>query len=232
VAVLSQLGEDGAGRDTPIVIDRTVAEQSIQAKAIVYDGTGDEHYDVISAFIKSMRGSDPDAAIYWLARMLEAGEDPRFIARRIAILASEDVGNADPNALSVAAATWSVAERVGMPECQLTLAQAAIYMAAAPKSNASAQAIWTAMAEVKQGRTIPVPVHLRDAHYPGAGDLGHGKDYVYPHEAADGYVSQEYLGVDREFYRPTDRGFEAEIRRRLDALRDSAGRRPPPTASP
>ncbi len=152
----------------PIMIDLAAAEQSIQAKALVYDGTGDEHYDTISAFIKAMRGSDPDASVYWLARMLEAGEDPRFIARRIAILASEDIGNADPNAINVAASAWLITERVGMPECQLTLAHAAIYMAVAPKSNASAKAIWSAASEVREGRTIPVPRELRDCSYFGA----------------------------------------------------------------
>jgi putative ATPase len=169
-----------------------------------------------------MRGSDPDAAVYWLARMLESGEDPRFIARRIAILASEDIGNADPNALNIAASAWLVAERVGMPECQLTLSQAAIYMACAPKSNASAMAIWTAAREVREGRTIPVPRHLKDAHYAAAAKLGHGENYAYPHDSADGYTPQEYLGVDRVFYSPTNRGFESEIRQRLDRLRGSS----------
>jgi putative ATPase len=226
VAVLSQLGRrDETSRDRAMVIDRKIAEESIQAKALVYDGTGDEHYDIISAFIKSMRGSDPDAAVYWLARMLEAGEDPRFIARRIAILASEDIGNADPNAINVAASAWIITERVGMPECQLTLSQAAIYMATAPKSNASAMAIWTAADEVRQGRTIAVPKHLRDAHYLAAKHLGHGENYVYPHDSADGYTPQEYLGVDRVYYSPTNRGFEAEIRKRLEQFRP-----PPPRA--
>jgi putative ATPase len=220
VAVLSgdARKDSGAARlsgPRPISIDLHAAEQSIQQKALVYDGTGDEHYDTISAFIKSMRGSDPDAAVYWLARMLEAGEDPRFIARRIAILASEDIGNADPNAINVAASAWLIAERVGMPECQLTLAHAAIYMAVAPKSNASAKAIWAAAGEVREGRTIPVPRDLRDASYFGAKSLGHGENYAYPHDHADGFVSQTYLGVDRTYYTPTDRGFEAEIRERL-----------------
>ena len=212
------------GTPNPIVIDRPCAEASIQAKALVYDGTGDEHYDVTSAFIKSMRGSDPDATVYWLARMLEAGEDPRFIARRIAILASEDIGNADPRALEVAHAAWALTERIGLPECRLTLSQAAIYMATAPKSNASATAIWSAATDVREGRTIPVPRHLRDAHYTGAAKLGHGENYVYPHDSADGYVIQEYLGIDRVFYEPTDRGYEAEIRRRLDRRRQELRR--------
>jgi len=227
VAVLSQVGKDraasAASSPAPIVIDLTCAEESIQAKALVYDGTGDEHYDVISAFIKSMRGGDPDAAVYWLAVMLEAGEDPRFIARRIAILASEDIGNADPRAISVAAAAWTIAERVGMPECQLTLAQAAIYMACAPKSNASAMAIWTAAKDVRDGRTVPVPKHLRDSHYAAAKTLGHGEGYVYPHDAPSGHVEQDYLGVDRSYYRPAGHGFEEHILRRLKDLRGEDG---------
>jgi putative ATPase len=210
VAVLSQSG------DGPVHVDLTCAEQSIQAKALTYDGSGDEHYDVISAFIKSMRGSDPDAAVYWLAYMLEAGEDPRFIARRIAIFASEDIGNADPRAIEVAQAAWSLTERLGVPECQLTLAQAAIYMATAPKSNACARAIWDATKDVKEQRTVPVPRHLRDGHYAGAAALGHAENYLYPHDSADGYVNQEYLGVDRVFYVPTNRGFEAKIGRQLE----------------
>jgi putative ATPase len=207
------------GDDGTIAIDLATAEQSIQAKALVYDGTGDEHYDVVSAFIKSMRGSDPDATVYWLARMLEAGEDPRFIARRIAILASEDIGNADPQAIQVAAAAWTIAERVGMPECRLTLSQAAIYMAAAPKSNAATTAIGRAAEDVRTGRTVQVPRHLRDAHYAGAAALGHGENYVYPHDLADGYAAQEYLGVDREYYVPSERGFEVQIKARLQDLR-------------
>ncbi len=227
VAVLSQMGSVGQeDQDKPLVIDRTCAAESMQAKALVYDGTGDEHYDIISAFIKSMRGSDPDAAVYWLAVMLEAGEDPRFIARRIAILASEDVGNADPQAIQVAAAAYELTERVGLPECQLTLAQAAIYMACAPKSNASAKAIWTASADVREGRTLPVPQHLRDTHYAGAKKMGHGENYVYPHDSADGYVPQDYLGAARVYYQPTDRGFEQRIRERLAQLKSAASDKP------
>ena len=204
------------GDAAAVVVDLNTAEQSIQRKALVYDGTGDEHYDVISAFIKSMRGSDPDAAVYWLARMLEAGEDPRFVARRIAILASEDVGNADPRALTVAAAAYEVTERVGMPECQLTLAQAAIYMATAPKSNAAATAIWSAMKDVRDGRTLPVPKHLRDGHYDGAKKLGHAQGYQYAHQGDGGYVDQDYLGVDKCYYTPTERGYEKRIGEYLD----------------
>ncbi len=234
VAVLSARETASEGtREKTILIDLKAAEQSIQQKAQVYDATGDAHYDSISAFIKSMRGSDPDAAVYWLARMLEAGEDPRFIARRIAILASEDIGNADPNALNIAASAWLIAERVGMPECQLTLAQAAIYMAAAPKSNASAMAVWTAMSEVREGRTIPVPRDLRDGHYQGAKALGHGANYKYAHDFEGGYVDQSYLGVDRTYYTPTDRGFEMEIAARLDAMRKgSAGAKSSAVAKP
>ena len=215
----------GAARQIHITLD--VAEQSIQRKAIVYDGTGDEHYDAASALIKSMRGSDPDAAVYWVARMLEAGEDPRFIARRIAILASEDIGNADPRALLVAAAAYDVVERIGMPEAQLTLAQAAIYMATAPKSNASAMAIWAAMKDVREGRTLPVPKHLRDTHYKGAKRLGHGEGYQYSHDFAEGFVRQDYLGVDKTYYAPTDRGYEAQIAERMRALRKIEGERKP-----
>lgn len=224
VAVLSHEAESNPQPAThnpqsPIHITLDIAEQSIQRKAIVYDGTGDEHYDAASALIKSMRGSDPDAAVYWVARMLEAGEDPRFIARRIAILASEDIGNADPRAIMVAAATFDIVEKIGMPEAQLTLGQAAIYMACAPKSNRSALAIWGAMADVREGRTLPVPKHLRDAHYKGSARLGHGDDYKYAHDYEGGHVQQDYLGVDKTYYTPTDRGFEAELARRLDDLR-------------
>jgi putative ATPase len=203
-----------------IVIDKDIAQESIQRKAIEYDPTGDTHYDAISAFIKSMRGSDPDAAVYWLARMLVAGEDPMFIARRIAILASEDIGNADPRAIAVASAAYQVTERIGVPECQLTLAQAAIYMATAPKSNASAMAIWAAMEDVKKQRTVPVPKHLRDGHYAGAKKLGH-TGYQYAHDSEKGWVEQEYLGVDKTYYEPTDRGHEKHIRKFMEWLKAS-----------
>jgi putative ATPase len=199
------------------VIDLEVAQESIQRKAVVYSGTGDEHYDAASALIKSMRGSDPDAAIYWLARMLYAGEDPRFIARRIAILASEDIGNADPAAVIMAGAMVQIVEFVGMPEAQLTLAQAVTYMACCPKSNAATVAIGEAMADVEKNRTIPVPRHLRDTHYPGAKELGH-EGYKYAHDYPEGYVPQEYLGVDKSYYRPTDRGKEAVFRAYLEKL--------------
>jgi putative ATPase len=210
VAVLSQMNSSAT-----LNITLDVAEQSMQRKAIVYDGTGDEHYDAASALIKSMRGSDPDAALYWVARMLEAGEDPRFIARRIAILASEDIGNADPQAIVIAAACFDIVEKIGMPEAQLTLGQAAIYMATAPKSNASATGIWAAMKDVREGRTIPVPRHLKDGHYPGSKRLGHGQGYKYAHDFSGGFVEQDYLGVPVIYYEPTDRGFEAELQRRL-----------------
>jgi putative ATPase len=205
-------------KEAKIVFDLAAAQDSIQAKAVQYDKAGDLHYDAVSAFIKSMRGSDPDAAVYWLARMLAAGEDPRFIARRIAILASEDIGNADPRAISVAAAAFDITERVGMPECQLTLAQAAIYMAAAPKSNASALAIWAAMGDVKESRTIPVPKHLRNAPHPGmAEQFGYSKGYQYSH-SFEGGVSpdQDYLGVEKTYYAPTDRGHEKYVRQYLE----------------
>ncbi|MBV8780381.1 MAG: replication-associated recombination protein A [Phycisphaerae bacterium] len=218
VAVLSSAGDKSASASDPpppLHITLDIAEQSMQRKAIVYDGTGDEHYDAASALIKSMRGSDPDAAVYWVARMLEAGEDPRFIARRIAILASEDIGNADPQAIVVAASCFDIVEKIGMPEAQLTLGQAAIYMAMAPKSNASAMAIWGAMKDVREGRTLPVPKHIRDGHYSGSKRLDHGKGYKYAHDFEGGFVEQDYLGVPIIYYKPTNRGFEAELQKRL-----------------
>jgi putative ATPase len=220
VGVLSALPSKPGKSDSAAIIHFTLelAQDSIQRKQLDYDATGDAHYDVTSAFIKSIRGSDPDAAIYWLARMLEAGEDPRFIARRVVICASEDVGNADPQALVVAAAALQAVEFVGLPECQLTLAQAVTYIASAPKSNASTMAISKARQDVREGRTLAVPLHLRDAHYPGAKQLGH-TDYQYSHDFPGGWVEQEYLPEERRYYEPTDRGYEALIRERLHKLR-------------
>lgn len=192
---------------------------AVQRKAINYDPTGDEHYDTVSALIKSIRGSDADAGIYWLARMLEGGEDVRFLARRLVILASEDVGNADPHALSLAIATMQACEFVGLPECELNLAQCVTYLACAPKSNASYLAIREAQEDIREGRLLPVPRHLQDSHYPGAKRLGHGEGYEYAHDAEGGVAAQDYLGVEREYYRPTDRGFEKELSARLSAIR-------------
>jgi len=199
-----------------------IAEEAIQQRALKYDKDGDNHYDVISAFIKSMRGSDPDAALYWLARMIYAGEDPRFIARRIVIQAAEDVGNADPMALTVATAAAHAVEYVGMPEAQIPLAQATIYLACAPKSNASYVGISRALKDVTEKRAEPVPIHLRDTNYRGAARLGHGKGYKYPHDHPENWVEQQYMpdGVKSEpYYEPSDNGREAEIKKRLDALR-------------
>lgn len=203
----------------PVEFTRALAAESVQRKTIEYDATGDAHYDAISALIKSIRGSDPDAGLYWLARMLEAGEDVRFLCRRLIILASEDVGNADPHALPLAVAAMQACEFVGLPECQLSLAQAVTYLACAPKSNASTVAIGEARRDVREGRLLPVPVHLRDAHYAGAKRLGHGEGYQYSHNAAEAVAAQDYLGVDRDYYRPVDRGFEAELAKRLEAIR-------------
>jgi putative ATPase len=206
-------------KEKRIEFTRQLAEESVQRKAIQYDRHGDSHYDSISALIKSIRGSDPDAALYWLARMLEGGEDVRFLARRLVILASEDVGNADPNALQLAVATAHACELVGLPECQLNLAQAVIYLACAPKSNSATTGIFEARADVREGRLLPVPVHLRDKHYAGAKRLGHGAGYQYAHDAADGVAAQDYLGIEKEYYHPTDRGFEQELSARLEFIR-------------
>jgi len=203
----------------PVEFTRELAAESVQRKATVYDATGDEHYDSISALIKSIRGSDPDAGLYWLARMLEAGEDVRFLCRRLVILASEDVGNADPQALPLVVAAMQACEFVGLPECQLPLAQAVTYLACAPKSNASTVAIGEARADIREGRVLPVPVHLRDAHYQGAKRLGHGQGYQYAHDAEGGVAEQDYLGVEREYYRPVNRGFESELAERLQSIR-------------
>lgn len=221
VGVRSQRAAMAAKPDATIVFDLQAAQESIQAKALQYDAAGDQHYDAASALIKSMRGSDPDAAIYWLARMLEAGEDPRFIARRIAIVASEDVGNADPRAISVASAAFDITERIGMPECRITLAQAVVYMACAPKSNASYLAIDAALDDVRNQRTVPVPKHLRNAPHPGMAEQdGYSKGYQYSHDHPGGISpDQDYLGVDREYYKPTQRGYEKHITAYLEWAR-------------
>ena len=205
--------------ERPLEFTRALAEESVQRKAIDYDKSGDAHYDAASALIKSIRGSDPDAALYWLARMLEGGEDVRFLTRRLVILASEDIGNADPQALVVAVAAMQACEFVGLPECQLTLAQAATYLACAPKSNAATIGIGEALADVREGRLLPVPVHLRDKSYAGAKRLGHGTGYEYAHNAEDAVAAQDYLGVERTYYRPVARGFEIELGRRLEEIR-------------
>ena len=205
--------------ERPVEFTRELAAESLQRKAVQYDRDGDSHYDSISALIKSIRGSDPDAALYWLARMLEGGEDVRFLARRLVILASEDVGNADPAALPLAVAAAHGCELVGLPECQLTLAQAVTYLACAPKSNAATIGIGEARKDVSEGRLLPVPVHLRDAHYAGAKRLGQGQDYQYAHDSEGGIAAQDYLGVEREYYRPVDRGFEKELAERLKVIR-------------
>jgi putative ATPase len=200
-------------------IDLDAARQSYGDQQIGYDATGDDHYDLASALIKSIRGSDVDASIYWLARMLEGGEDIRFLCRRLVILASEDVGNADPAALSLAVAAMQACEFIGLPECQFTLSQTVAYLALAPKSNAATMAIGAARRDVRENRVLPVPVHLRDAHYKSAEKLGHGVDYKYSHDAPDGVVAQDYLGVDRQYYQPVARGYEAELAKRLEQLR-------------
>ncbi|MEO1583839.1 MAG: replication-associated recombination protein A [Planctomycetota bacterium] len=227
VAVLSA---DGAGASAPIAIDRAVAEESIQQKAAMY--ADDEHYDAASAMIKSIRGSDPDAAVYWIARMLEGGEDPRFVARRLAILASEDIGNADPHAAVLAASCWQLVERIGMPEARITLGQLATYLSLAPKSNASYVAIDAAMADVREGRTVPVPVHLRDPNTsPTAGSDGAGLTmrqrragdaaarYRYSHDAEGGVTGQDYLGVEKSYYEPSDAGAERAMAARLKEIK-------------
>ena len=205
------------GDDGIIRYDRHVAEESIQKKALVYDE--DEHYDTISAFIKSIRGSDPDAALYWMAKMIKAGEDPLFIARRIVIAASEDVGNADPRAIMVATAVYQAVERIGMPEGAIPLAQAVTYVAAAPKSNAAYLGIRDAMKDVEENVLLSVPDHLKDAHYKGAGRLGRGKGYKYPHDYPGHFIAQDYLPQKREYYRPTEQGDEKRIKERLAGLK-------------
>lgn len=212
-------------QDGIIHIDIATAEQCIQKRAVRYDKTGDNHYDTISAFIKSMRGSDPDAAVYYLAKMLYAGEDIKFIARRIMICASEDVGNADPQALQVAVSASEAVERLGMPEARIVLSQAAVYVACAPKSNASYMAVDKALDIIKNEQSRPVPAHLQDAHYKSAAKLGHGVGYLYAHDYPNHYVKQQYLpdGLENtRFYEPTDNGYEKVIKQHLDRIKAEA----------
>lgn len=207
-----------------ILISLTVAEESIQKRVIQYDKSGDQHYDVISAFIKSIRGSDPDASLYWLARMIYAGEDPRFIARRLYVHAAEDVGMADPRALQIAQAAAYAVDFLGMPEARIPLAEATIYIATAPKSNAVITGIDQALATVEKEHAGQVPLHLRDSHYKGAKELGHGVGYKYPHNYEDGYVEQHYLPEElrgKTFYEPTLYGYEKTIKERLDYWKKS-----------
>lgn len=210
--------------DGLIHITLDVAQECIQKRAVRYDKDGDNHYDTISAFIKSMRGSDPDAAVYYLARMLYAGEDIKFIARRIMICAAEDVGNADPQALTVAVSTAQAVERIGMPEAQIILSQAVLYVATAPKSNSACNAVFEAMDAVKNQRSMPVPVHLQDSHYGGSAKLGHGIGYRYAHDYPNHYVKQQYLpdGMEgRCFYHPSENGYESKIAKHMRFLRES-----------
>jgi putative ATPase len=215
VAALTTAPED----DGFIHITLPVAEQSIQKKAVVYDGDGDAHYDTISAYIKSMRGSDPDAALYWLAKMIHAGEDPRFITRRLVICAAEDVGLADPMALVLANAAHQAAEFIGWPEARIPIAEATIYVATAHKSNTSIASIDAALEDVRSGRTLAVPEHLRDAHYKGAKRLGHGEGYKYAHDHPGHFVAQDYLGAEKRYYEPTEQGTEKKIKERLEQWR-------------
>lgn len=207
------------GADGFIHVTLAVAEQSIQKKAVVYDGDGDAHYDTISAYIKSMRGSDPDAALYWLAKMIHAGEDPRFITRRLMICAAEDVGLADPMALMLCVAAHQTAEYVGWPEARIPIAEATVYVATAFKSNTAYLAIDAALEDVRSGRTLAVPEHLRDKHYAGAERLGHGQGYQYAHDHPGHFVAQDYLGAARQYYQPGELGTEKKIKDRLEYWR-------------
>ena len=219
VAALTTPPEPGG----TIVLDLIAAEQSIQRKAVVYDADGDAHYDTISAFIKSMRGSDPDATLYWLAKMIHAGEDPRFIARRMVICAAEDIGLADPMGLVLAQTACTAAEFIGWPEARIPLAEAAIYLATANKSNSAILAIDAALEDVRSGKTLPVPEHLRDAHYRGAERLGHGQGYQYAHDFPEHFVKQDYLGAAKTYYQPTDQGTEKKIKDRVEKRRGPPG---------
>lgn len=220
VAVLSQLQNADAGR--PVVVDDVVASQSIQQKAIPYDAAGDSHFDVMSAMIKSIRAGDADSSVYWLARMIEGGEDPRYLARRIVIAAAEDIGNADPMGLVLAQSAADATLMVGLPECQLPLAQAVIYLACAPKSNACAQAVWTAAKDVREGKTQPVPKQYRASGYAGAKRLGAGEGYVSPHGASDDQSREGHQGVGKVYYTPAGHGAEASVRRYLESFRRGA----------
>ena len=215
----------GRGEDGKIHITLEVAQECIQKRAARYDKSGDNHYDTISAFIKSMRGSDPDAAVYYLARMLYAGESVAFVARRIMICAAEDVGNADPQSLVVATNASLAVERIGMPEAQIILAQAAAYVASAPKSNAASAGIFAAMEEVGRTGNLPIPTHLQDAHYKGAAKLGRGTGYKYAHDYPNHYVRQQYLPYEldgKEFYKPSGNGYEAKIREHMQRIKEEA----------
>ncbi len=214
-----------SAEDSKIHITLDVAQECIQKRAVRYDKSGDNHYDTISAFIKSMRGSDPDAAVYYLARMLYAGESVTFIARRIMICASEDVGNADPNALAVAVNASLAVERVGMPEAQIILSQAASYVACAPKSNSACNAVFEAMQEVERTGNLAIPTHLQDAHYKGAAKMGRGTGYKYAHDYPNHYVEQQYLPYElngKEFYRPSGNGYEVKIKEHMERIRREA----------
>lgn len=222
---LGVLTTERTQKDGLIHITLEVAQECIQKRAVRYDKDGDNHYDTISAFIKSMRGSDPDAAVYYLARMLYAGEDIKFIARRIMICAAEDVGNADPQALTVAVSAAQAVERVGMPEAQIILSQAVLYVATAPKSNAACNAVFAALGAVKNKRSMPVPAHLQDAHYGGSAKLGHGNGYKYAHDYPNHYVKQQYLpdGMEGQvFYHPSDNGYETKIKEHMNFLKTFA----------
>jgi len=215
VAVLTTMPDrDGATRITV-----KIAEESIQQKAVRYDHDGDGHYDTISAFIKSMRGSDPDAAVYWLAKMIEAGEDIRFVARRMLIFASEDIGNADPDALTIATSCAAAIDIVGLPEARIILAQAVVYLATAPKSNASYRAVEEALGDVREGRIPEVPDHLRNAVSAASERMGFGKDYKYPHEYDGHFVDQQYCDIAKRYYEPSDSGYEKVIKERLEQWR-------------
>ncbi|MFH1024426.1 MAG: replication-associated recombination protein A [Planctomycetota bacterium] len=216
------------GPDGMIHFDKALAAECTQRKVIRYDRSDDEHYDTASALIKSIRGSDPDAALYWAAKMIEGGEDPRFVMRRVVIAAAEDIGNADPRALTVAVSALQAVEFVGMPEAVIPMAQAITYLATAPKSNASYLAIAQAMKDVKEDKVQPVPKHLRGTGYTGAGKLGSGVGYQYAHDHAGHWVDQDYLSVDKLYYEPTDQGYEATIQERLERWRSQKSERPSP----